>query len=193
MKKKTKITLTAATLMVLSLTIIMPQEAPQQPEARPVPKGQTLSALADDSRGNTPPQSVEHQRSKAVPSPNDQSGTQNEPMHNAIQEQDITSSDNMPQKPTEKEEVPDTPIPITQTATKPPAPVSAEPKMGDTRIIDGKKQSYFLGFGWVDDMGENECTFAEDMYENGNKIGSMGGGTVVGSDGDINKMVGIMD
>ena len=129
MKKKTKITLTAATLMVLSLTIIMPQEAPQQPEARPVPKGQTLSALADDSRGNTPPQSVEHQRSKSVPSPNDQSGTQNEPMHNAIQEQDITSSDNMPQNPTEKEEVPYSPFPFTQTSTIPPAPFSSDPNI----------------------------------------------------------------
>lgn len=65
--------------------------------------------------------------------------------------------------------------------------------MGDTRIIDGKKQSYFLGFGWIDDMGENEVIYCEGMYENGNKIGIMGGGTVVDSDGDINKMVGVMD
>ena len=65
--------------------------------------------------------------------------------------------------------------------------------MGDTRIVNGKRQSYFLGFGWIEDKGENECIFAEDMYENGNKIGIMGGGTMVCSDGDINKMVGIMD
>lgn len=195
MKKKTKIKLVATTtLMVLSLTIIyprtMPQEAPQQPEVRPV------SALVDDSRGNTPPPSVEHQRSKAAPNQNDQSSAQNQHTDKAIEEQIITPLDNTPPQPTEKEEVANTPTPNTQTATKPTAPpasTSAEPKMGDTRIIDGKRQSYFLGFGWVDDMGENECTFAEDMYENGNKIGSMGGGNVVGSDGDINKMVGIMD
>ena len=42
-------------------------------------------------------------------------------------------------------------------------------------------------------MGENEVIYCEDMYENGNKIGIMGGGTMVCSDGDINKMVGIMD
>lgn len=38
----------------------------------------------------------------------------------------------------------------------------------------------------------NEGTYAEDMYENGNKICSMGGSTIVDGDGDINKMVGIM-
>ena len=52
MKKKTKITLAATTLMVLFLAIVSPrttpQEPPQQPKVRPV------SALVDDSRGNTP-------------------------------------------------------------------------------------------------------------------------------------------
>ena len=190
MKKKIKTTLVATTLMVLSLAIIMPQEAPQQPKVRP------MSALVDNSRGNTPPPSVEHQISKAVPSQNDQSGTQNKPVDKLIEEQNITPPDNSLPQPTEKEEVANTPTPNTQTATKPTAPqasTSAEPKMGDTRIIDGKRQSYFLGFGWVDNMGENECTFAADMYESGNKIGSMGAGTVGHSDGDINKMVGIMD
>ena len=42
-------------------------------------------------------------------------------------------------------------------------------------------------------MGENEVIYCEGMYENGNKVGTMGGGTVVGSDGDINKMVGMID
>lgn len=68
------------------------------------------------------------------------------------------------------------------------------PKMGDTRVVNGQKQFYFLGFGWIDDTDEpNECIYAEDMYENGNKIGSMGGDTLVDGDGDINKMVGTMD
>ena len=60
--------------------------------------------------------------------------------------------------------------------------------MGDTRVVDGQKQCYFLGFGWIDDNDEpNECIYAEDMYENGNKVGTMGK-----SDGDINKIVGTM-
>ena len=66
--------------------------------------------------------------------------------------------------------------------------------MGDTRVVDSQKQVYFLGFGWIDDNKEpNECIYVEDMYENGNKIGIMGGGSLIDGDGDINKMVGIMD
>lgn len=65
---------------------------------------------------------------------------------------------------------------------------STTPKMGDTRVVNGQKQCYFLGFGWIDDNDEpNECIYAEDMYENGNKVGTMGT-----SDGDINKIVGTM-
>ena len=53
---------------------------------------------------------------------------------------------------------------------------------------------YINGFGWVaDEGGGGVCEYADDMYENGNKIGSMGGGTFVDGDGDINKMIGIMD
>lgn len=64
----------------------------------------------------------------------------------------------------------------------------SEPKMGDTRIVDGQKQVYFLGFGWIEDNDTpNEVYYAEDMYENGNKI------DIMGSDGDIDKMLGTMD
>lgn len=44
-----------------------------------------------------------------------------------------------------------------------------EPKGGDKK--DGK--IYVPGFGWIDDIGEGEGTKAEDMYENGNKVGNM--------------------
>ena len=33
---------------------------------------------------------------------------------------------------------------------------------------------YVPGFGWVESQGPNHAEYAEDMYENGNKIGSMG-------------------
>jgi len=124
------------------------------------------------------------------------------------------TSDEIPHRtvtPPQKIEIPKTdtiPIEIQKTGTQaeaflePPAEEvassqssqSTTPKMGDTRVVDGQKQCYFLGFGWIDDNDEpNECIYAEDMYENGNKIGSMSGGTFVGGDGDINKMVGTMD
>lgn len=32
---------------------------------------------------------------------------------------------------------------------------------------------YVPGFGWLESQGPNECGCAEDMYENGNKIGIM--------------------
>lgn len=99
---------------------------------------------------------------------------------------------------------PDTPKPSTQ--------LSSSPKSGDKAIIDGKLYIWIPGFEWIEDHnGEGVGTFAEDMYENGNKIGVIGGSTTVGnpgdeltgnkvgimdgtvgSDGDINKQVGIM-
>lgn len=33
---------------------------------------------------------------------------------------------------------------------------------------------YVPGFGWIESRGPNHCEYAEDMYENGNKIGIMG-------------------
>ena len=33
---------------------------------------------------------------------------------------------------------------------------------------------YVPGFGWIESQGPNHAEYAEDMYENGNKIGSMG-------------------
>ena len=89
--------------------------------------------------------------------------------------------------PTEKEELNNTPTPTTQTATKANVTSTTNPptpKNGDIRIIDGQKQAYLIGFGWVDYMGENECIFEEGMYENGRKVGTMD---------DINKIIGRMD
>lgn len=92
------------------------------------------------------------------------------------------------------------------------APATTEPKSGDKTVIDGKPYIWIPGFEWIEDhSGESVGTFAADMYENGNKIGVMGGRTMVGnpgdeltgnkvgimggtvgSSGDINKQVGIM-
>lgn len=44
-----------------------------------------------------------------------------------------------------------------------------EPQYGTTQ--NGK--IYVPGFGWIDEIGEGQGTIAEDMYENGNKIGIM--------------------
>ena len=70
---------------------------------------------------------------------------------------------------------------------------SATPEMGDTRIVNGQKKVYFLGFGWIDDDNKpNEEITAKDMFESGNKVGNMEGSTLMESDGDIDKMIGTM-
>ena len=47
-----------------------------------------------------------------------------------------------------------------------PAQVATDPQPGD--------MVYVPGFGWLECQGPGEVIYAEDMYENGNKIGSMG-------------------
>jgi hypothetical protein len=53
------------------------------------------------------------------------------------------------------------------TEKKPAA--ESKPHGGETK--DGK--IYVPGFGWIDDIGEGQGSTADDMYENGNKIGDM--------------------
>jgi hypothetical protein len=74
-------------------------------------------------------------------------------------------------------------------------PVSAKLKSGDRAVIDGKPHIWIPGFGWIVDEGGGSVgtTVGNSGDElTGNKVGIMGGATV-GSDGDINKQVGIMD
>lgn len=75
-----------------------------------------------------------------------------------------------------------------------PAPVSAEPKLGDRAVIDGKPHIWIPGFGWIVDEGGSVGTTVGNPGDKitGNKVGIMGSGATVGSKGDINKQVGIM-
>jgi len=98
-------------------------------------------------------------------------------------------------KPEPTVECSETEPPSTVADKLPKQPITPpEPQKGDTRTIDGQKQVYFLGFGWIEDAGEPNIgiavdgdgdinkmvgsmggvTYAGDMYENGNKIGIMG-------------------
>lgn len=59
-----------------------------------------------------------------------------------------------------------------------PAPVyptqsesAPEPIANDNELAD---MVYVPGFGWIQSEGPNHVEYAEDMYENGNKIGTMG-------------------
>jgi len=65
------------------------------------------------------------------------------------------------------------PQPAQNPQSKQPQP-SAVPAPGERSVAGGKAQVWVPGFGWVEDGGGNVCTYAEDLYENGNKIGNMG-------------------
>lgn|GEM_PF-567925 len=54
-------------------------------------------------------------------------------------------------------------------------PANTSPIPGTKKHIDGVLHVWVSGFGYVPYSGSNVGTVAEDMYENGNKIGIMGG------------------
>ena len=72
---------------------------------------------------------------------------------------DVTNPDTKPAYEEEPEKKPENPTP----------PVDDTPKTGDTK--DG--MVYVEGFGWLPDEGAGSGTNADDMYENGNKVGIM--------------------
>ena len=50
-------------------------------------------------------------------------------------------------------------------------PQSSSTPQGGT--VNSAGQTYLPGFGWIENSGENQAVQADDMYENGNKIGIM--------------------
>ena len=187
MKKKTKIL--AAAIIIFSLMITVQQLQPQtQLEPTDIPP---VSSPMQVDRDNTP--LAESKAVVADGSP--EISTQNQSQDNTLIEIDFEppatadTKEILAESSSPRDNTTPTSAPINNTTTT----KVCEPKMGDTRTVNDQKQVYFLGFGWIDDNNEpNECIYVEDMYENGNKIGVMGGGAFVDGDGDINKMVGIM-
>ena len=67
--------------------------------------------------------------------------------------------------------------PPTQTDPTPVQPAQLEPKTAPESIANDNELAdmvYVPGFGWIESQGPNQVEYAEDMYENGNKIGIMG-------------------
>ena len=62
------------------------------------------------------------------------------------------------------------PMPAVETPQPEPAPPTPQPTI-ELQLGD---EVYIPGFGWVPYEGPNHREYAADMYENGNKIGSMG-------------------
>ena len=87
--------------------------------------------------------------------------TQSEPIHELTTEPEPTTT----QTPLASK-VQATPEQNTTPPRDPePAPSSPDSAPGD--------MVYVPGFGWLESQGPNHCEYAEDMYENGNKIGRM--------------------
>ena len=67
----------------------------------------------------------------------------------------------------------------TQTSTPPEKEKTAEPKQ-ESGVAPASPNTapdnmvYVPGFGWIESHGPNRVEYAEDMYENGNKIGIIG-------------------
>ena len=67
--------------------------------------------------------------------------------------------------------------PPTHTDLTPVQPAQPEPKSAPGPIANDNELAdmvYVPGFGWIRSEGPNHVEYAEDMYENGNKIGIMG-------------------
>lgn len=87
-----------------------------------------------------------------------------------------------------------TPSLAPKSATSSASP-SSDPKPGTIAVIDGNRCMWVPGFGWVkDEGGGSQGTMVGSPGDEltGNKVGQMGGGTIVDGKGDINKQVGIM-
>ena len=72
---------------------------------------------------------------------------------------------------------------------------SSDPKPGTIAVIDGNRYMWVPGFSWVKDEGGGaQGTMVGSPGDDltGNKVGQMGGGTIVDGKGDIKKQVGIM-
>lgn len=85
-------------------------------------------------------------------------------------------------KPSDSSTKPSTPsAPVKpSTPSTPSAPSSSTPKDGDTRVVNGQKQEYWDGFGWVDDNSDQKGDnggFPDSIEmgpDTGNYVGEMG-------------------
>ena len=83
-----------------------------------------------------------------------------------VEEADIVPEPSPAQTPSASE----VPVLPEQDVTPPqePEPAPASPDSAPDNMV------YVPGFGWIESQGPNHAEYAEDMYENGNKIGIMG-------------------
>ena len=105
-----------------------------------------------------------------------------EPVAVAVQEKEPIeppTAESAPPAPEQKPEpvaaVEQTPEPIIPEQDHEPEPkIPQEPAEPEASTEQRGDMVYVPGFGWLESQGPNHVEYAEDMYENGNKIGIMG-------------------
>ena len=92
----------------------------------------------------------------------------------AMEEVDKTITEPLLEEANEQPPAP-TPAPTAEnqgvSALEPPSPLESETETSGDSSAD---MVYVPGFGWIESQGPNQVIYADNMYENGNKIGIMG-------------------
>ena len=128
------------------------------------PAGETPAPTTPAAVIATQPEVPEIAEMEEVISPEDEKAEETLP--ELGEEADIAPEPSPAQAPPASE----VPVPPEQDATPPqePEPAPASPDSAPENMV------YVPGFGWIESQGPNHVEYAEDMYENGNKIGIMG-------------------
>ena len=132
---------------------------PQKQPAEEIPALPTPAAVIA-----TQPEILEIAEMEEVISPEEEKAEATLP--ELVEEADIVPEPSPAQTPPASE----VPVPPEQDVTAPqePEPAPASPNSAPDNMV------YVPGFGWIESQGPNHAEYAEDMYENGNKIGIMG-------------------
>ena len=100
------------------------------------------------------------------------------PLTTETEEVDGTIADHVLEEADEQPSAP-TPAPTAENQAEPALEPTDTPEpepIPEPEVTDRSSENmvYVPGFGWIESRGPNQVTYAEDMYENGNKIGIMG-------------------
>lgn len=169
---------------------VLPTDSPQVTELVIDPSGlQTGGAVQEKEPPTESQTEMETEPQELVIKPNinsekDDQPVDTRPAQTDQSEQSIQPEPTKPEAPKEEkltdptvkpngEKVEGTPVPVEHEHVERPAETEPSPDTPQAGDISGN-QIYVPGFGWVENHGGGGSgTVAEDMYENGNKIGIM--------------------
>ena len=165
MKKKIIITATFAACLALCAALWPQNEAVKE---TPAPNETTILS--------TPKATVEELKTEAETVPPTEKEKAEIPQPELIQEA-APEPESATAETSAAPEVQTTPepVPVPEVSYGPAPEQAAEPSATQTTIepLSGDIV-YVEGFGWIESQGPNYVEYAEDMYENGNKIGIIG-------------------